>query len=480
MIGHGTGSMPDLYRRAAAGESGAQAVTSVNPHNQFFAVAIQLGLLGGAILIAMWIAHLALFRGSGLVAWLGIVIVVQNVVSSLFNSHLFDFLHGWLYVFGLGVIGGMALHQARAKAGGRYDMSALPAPAAHPGRRAAAARRRAADHAADPQFEARLSGRRDRRAGVSRARKAFSPAIRISRTSSRCRSGPAPARSFALLRKLWRRYDLAISTQSGDRPTFYAWAAGRRSAGFVEGEGALARVKRFALTDPVEIVGNTHRVREVLRLAEALGIAPVAELVAPQGAPSPGVAPARPYAVIHAAPMYRYKRWTDDGWRGLAAALAARGLAVVATGGPGDRHELDAIWAARAGRETARRRALVAGACRADPGRVGLCRPRHLGDASGQPRPARRRSRSTARPIRGCGGRGRWAASIRSGMRPGTIQARGNVWLVQNPLPCLPCQQEGCLRRRDSHSQCLDELSVGQVLKAVDAALADPAGRRSA
>jgi O-antigen ligase len=112
VIGHGTGSMPDLYRRAAAGESGAQAVASVNPHNQFFAVAIQLGLFGGAILIAMWIAHLALFRGAGLVAWLGIVIVVQNFVSSLFNSHLFDFLHGWLYVFGLGVIGGTALHQA--------------------------------------------------------------------------------------------------------------------------------------------------------------------------------------------------------------------------------------------------------------------------------------------------------------------------------------------------------------------------------
>jgi O-antigen ligase len=118
VIGHGTGSMPDLYRRAAAGASGAQAVASVNPHNQFFAVAIQLGFLGGAILIAMWIAHLALFRGSGLVAWLGIVIVVQNVVSSLFNSHLFDFLHGWLYVFGFGVIGGMALHQATQKPAG--------------------------------------------------------------------------------------------------------------------------------------------------------------------------------------------------------------------------------------------------------------------------------------------------------------------------------------------------------------------------
>ena len=48
---------------------------------------------------------------------------------------------------------------------------------------------------------------------------------------------PGAGETFALLRKLWRRYDLAISTQSGDRPTFYAWAAGRRSAGFVEGEG---------------------------------------------------------------------------------------------------------------------------------------------------------------------------------------------------------------------------------------------------
>ena len=118
LLGHGTGSMPELYRRAAAGESGAQAVTSVNPHNQFFAVAIQLGFLGGAILAAMWIAHLALFRGSGLIAWLGTVIVVQNVVSSLFNSHLFDFLHGWLYVFGFGVIGGMALHRLRDEPAG--------------------------------------------------------------------------------------------------------------------------------------------------------------------------------------------------------------------------------------------------------------------------------------------------------------------------------------------------------------------------
>ena len=37
--------------------------------------------------------------------------VTQNVVSSLVNSHLFDFTQSWLYVFGVGVAGGMALRE---------------------------------------------------------------------------------------------------------------------------------------------------------------------------------------------------------------------------------------------------------------------------------------------------------------------------------------------------------------------------------
>jgi hypothetical protein len=35
-------------------------------------------------------------------------------VSSLFLSHLFDFSTGWLYVFGVGVLGGMVLRGERA------------------------------------------------------------------------------------------------------------------------------------------------------------------------------------------------------------------------------------------------------------------------------------------------------------------------------------------------------------------------------
>ena len=109
MIGHGTGSIHALFTKSAVGQSGPASTATTNPHNQTFAVAIQLGLIGAGLLWAMWIAHLLLFRGPGLVEWVGLVVVVQNIVGSLFNSHLFDFSQGWTYVFGVGVAGGMAL-----------------------------------------------------------------------------------------------------------------------------------------------------------------------------------------------------------------------------------------------------------------------------------------------------------------------------------------------------------------------------------
>ena len=83
-----------------------------NPHNQIFAVAVALGLVGAAVLLAMWAAHFILFRGGEITAWVGTVIVVQNVVSCLANSHLFDFSQGWLYVFGVGIAGGVVLREA--------------------------------------------------------------------------------------------------------------------------------------------------------------------------------------------------------------------------------------------------------------------------------------------------------------------------------------------------------------------------------
>jgi O-antigen ligase len=109
IMGHGTGTIRARFEDAAAGETGVAGITTGNPHQQTFAVAIQLGLVGAALLCAMWITHLLLFRGAGVVPWLGLLVVVQNILGSTFNSNLFDFTEGWIYVFGVGVLGGAVL-----------------------------------------------------------------------------------------------------------------------------------------------------------------------------------------------------------------------------------------------------------------------------------------------------------------------------------------------------------------------------------
>jgi O-antigen ligase len=107
-LGHGTGSTQGLFERAAEGPSGlASAEVINNPHNQTLYVAVQWGTVGVVVLYTMWLAHLMLFRGEGLFNWIGLLVVVQNIFTSLFNSHIFDFHEGWMYVLGVGVAGGL-------------------------------------------------------------------------------------------------------------------------------------------------------------------------------------------------------------------------------------------------------------------------------------------------------------------------------------------------------------------------------------
>jgi O-antigen ligase len=113
VIGHGTGSTRGLFEQAAVGQIGARAEIVANPHNQTLNVAIQWGMLGVVLLYAMWWRHLRLFRGEDFAVWIGLLVVVQNIFTSLFNSHLFDFHEGWMYVLGVGVAGGMVLGAKR-------------------------------------------------------------------------------------------------------------------------------------------------------------------------------------------------------------------------------------------------------------------------------------------------------------------------------------------------------------------------------
>lgn len=129
MFGNGTGSTRQLFERDAVGQTGLAAAVTGNPHNQTLNVAVQWGMTGIVTLYAMWLVHLLLFRGDGLANWIGLLVVVQNVVSSLFNSHLFDFHEGWMYVLGVGIAGGMSLG-ARQRAGGPPGLPLSASPAA--------------------------------------------------------------------------------------------------------------------------------------------------------------------------------------------------------------------------------------------------------------------------------------------------------------------------------------------------------------
>jgi heptosyltransferase-3 len=281
---------------------------------------------------------------------------------------------------------------------------------------------------------------------------------------------PHAGDTLALMARLYKRYDLAFSTQTGDRPTFLAVIAGRRSVGPVAAKGIAAAVKRFALSRSTVIERGRHRVLDMLSLAELIGIPTYPEIVPPAGGIRPVLAPAQPYAVIHAAPMFTYKRWTADGWRQLAAALRDRGLGIAITGAASDRIYLDGLFSDSAAVRLDGKlawpdlSALIADAAIYIGPDTAIT---HLAAAAGTPTVA----------LYGPTDPRLWGPWPHGGLdRPwaaaGTIQSRGNVWLVQNPLPCLPCQLEGCERRLDSHSQCLDELSAAQVVTAVDQALA--------
>ena len=281
---------------------------------------------------------------------------------------------------------------------------------------------------------------------------------------------PTTAETLSLVARLFKRYHLAISTQPGDRPTFFAVLAGRTHAGLTDTDGPRLGhiVKARVLDRSTPAVPDIHRVEQMLRLADALGIARVPELVGPAPAASADIPPG-PYAVIHAAPTFRYKQWTREGWRALAAGLARRGLTIVATSGPdaAERRDLEALWQGIATVHSLTwpgNAALLAGA------RIYIgpdTSITHLAAATGCPTVAL--FGPTDPRVWGpwpVGGMDTpWQAS-------GTIQNRGNVWIVQNPLPCLPCTFEGCERHIGSESICLQELHAEQVLAAADQALA--------
>lgn len=293
--------------------------------------------------------------------------------------------------------------------------------------------------------------------------------------------GGSLAEKFAQMRRLWRRYDLAVSPLPTDRARLTCWVAGRRTAGLIE-RRSQDRFKRMLLDQWAYFDDlDTHTVSMGLRVADLLGIAPSFAVVPPRAAPAP-LAPfgGKPFAVLHPFPKFRYKMWSDAGWIILARWLDERGLGVVLSGGPdaAEREYAENILRAVSGSgsgtvlnlagslslgetaEVIRRAKLFVG-----PDTVTT----HIAAATGTPTLA---LFGPSNPVKWGPWPSDWASSTSPWLRRGSGR-QGNVYLLQgeDERDCVPCMQEGCERNIASSSQCLQNMSVPTVIAAAQALL---------
>jgi heptosyltransferase-3 len=290
--------------------------------------------------------------------------------------------------------------------------------------------------------------------------------------------GASLGAQMRLLRSLWRRYDVAISTLAGDRPTVWAWACGRYRVGTLLAD-RQSRWKRALLHRwiPFDNV-DTHTVTMNLRLLEPLGIpalpTPVVswrpEHEAAVRAQYPAADGPSGYAVLHVSPKFRYKTWTVAGWVALGRWLVEQGVSVAVAAGE------SAVERALGEQVT---RALPTGSSRLierlSLPALGCLLSRaslyvgtdtavsHMAAAVGTPTVV---LFGPSNPVKW----GPWpkdfpATAASPWTRRGS-QRQGNVLLLQGEGDCVPCLGEGCDRHVDSLSDCLQTLSPDRVIRA--------------
>jgi heptosyltransferase-3 len=273
-----------------------------------------------------------------------------------------------------------------------------------------------------------------------------------------------------------RRYELALSLVPGDRPTLYAFLAGRRRAGLL----IASRKhwwKRALLNAWVPFDGlNTHTVLMHLALLEAVQVPPVREVVPAFTAADKAVADGllarlggAPYAVLHPYPKFRYKMWHEQGWIELARWLQKQGLRVVLTGSSDSaereyvgriasriENTLDLSGKASLGALAA---VLSAAAVYVGPDTAVT----HAAAALGVPTVA---LFGPTDPVKW----GPWPAGYTAARNPWRRhgdQQVNRVRLLQGRARCVPCLKEGCEGHVASSSECLVHLSPQIVIAAV-------------
>ncbi|HZN46852.1 MAG TPA: glycosyltransferase family 9 protein [Ramlibacter sp.] len=294
------------------------------------------------------------------------------------------------------------------------------------------------------------------------------------------------AGGLRLARRLWKRYDLALVAEPGDRAHLIGAIAARSRSGILPAHNASNWWKQRLLAHVVTSAGDlgeVHVVQEKLALLapwRASG-AVAATLVPPARQPLPASLAQQlqaGYVVVHTPSMWPYKQWPVSHFRELIALLAQAGRQVVLTGGPGatDRDTVAQMQGAAPEAQLldagvlqfGQLATLLEGAALYIGPDTSIS---HLAAACKAPVLA----------IFGPTNPQRWAPWPRVAaeqpvrfVRRSAAQTVGQVTLMQAGLPCVPCGKAGCDDHRMSRTECLPAIAPSQVAARALEILASP------
>ena len=297
---------------------------------------------------------------------------------------------------------------------------------------------------------------------------------------------PGLKATLHLLRRIWRSYDLAVSLLPGDRPTLYAWAAGRMRVGTLvdgdKGRWKRALLNRWIAFDNLGIHTVAMNLRVVGQAGASGNAGPVVSWNSDDELKAASLCEplksGKRFAVLHVSPKYAYKTWSKAGWSELGSWLEGQGLAVVVAGG-GSAEELRYVGSLLAGFP----RGTINLAGKMGLGALGYMLSRaklyvgtdtavtHMAAALGVPTVA---LFGPSNPVKW----GPWPRGFAGKESPWKMRGSeriANVYLVQGEKHCVPCLLEGCDRHVGSLSDCLQQLPAGRVIAAARSVL-DTAG----
>lgn len=294
---------------------------------------------------------------------------------------------------------------------------------------------------------------------------------------------PGLAGYLRLMRRIFRRYDVAISNKQTDRVIGYTIMAGRTRVAVVPADRQPWKRRLMSASVPYDHE-KTPTLAQNNALGERLGLEPSWEIRLPQSAGSAAVIDGllraevqeRPFAVLHVNPGLPHKRWHTEGWAAVASELHARGLPIFLTGdgSAGERDYLASVKAALTGPVTDLSGRLsfadvaeLLSRCAIFIGTDTVTT--HMAAAAGVPTVALFGPESSRV----------WGPWPRGHVGPASPwtgagdQQVGNVFLLQSDLPCPTCRQGHCLRRSERQRSCtlMQTLHGDKVRAAIDSIL---------